>query len=126
MISTKVERLLRPRSQWRGEHDDEGFDVPGSVGRVVDFSEAGIRASHAESVKRLGLDRVDILYLHDPERTDLAAGLRHAIPALQAMRDEGIVSAIGAASMSVDALRASADTPGVDLLMVAGPLMRAE
>ena len=126
LISTKVGRLLRPRPEWDGEQDDEGFDVPGSMGRVVDFSEAGIRASHAESLERLELDRVDILYLHDPERTDIDAGLKHAIPALQAMREEGIVSAIGVGSMSVSALRASADTAGVDLLMVAGRLTLAE
>ena len=126
VISTKVGRLIRANPDWRGAGDHEGFDVPGSLRREVDFSGNGIRASHAESLERLGLDRVDILYLHDPERSDLALGLRTAIPALRALRSEGAVAAIGVGSMSVEALLASARTPSVDLLMVAGRFTLAD
>lgn len=126
IVSTKVGRLIRPNPDWQGGTDGEGFEVPGSLRRQVDFGEEGIRASHAESLERLGLDRIDILFLHDPERADLAGGLRDAIPALQALRGEGSVDAVGVGSMSVNALLASAQTPGIDLLMVAGRYTLAE
>src|SRR5699024_8554448 len=66
LVSTKVGRLLRPGP---GDGDDlaHGFAVPDDLVRRWDMSEAGIRRSHRESLERLGLDRVDVLYLHDPE-----------------------------------------------------------
>ena len=45
----------------------EGFAVPATHRRVWDFSRDGIRRSIAESLERLGLDRLDIVYLHDPD-----------------------------------------------------------
>ena len=47
--------------------DDDGFVVPATHRRRWDFSRDGIRRSLEESLERLGLDRVDILYLHDPD-----------------------------------------------------------
>lgn len=127
VISTKVGRLLRPNPDGADRLDTENdFAVPSTLARVWDPSEAGIRASLAESVERLGLERVDVLYLHDPERYDLARGLDEAVPALAALRDEGTVAAVGVGSMVTDALLASAKTPGVDLLMVAGRYTLAE
>jgi D-threo-aldose 1-dehydrogenase len=85
-----------------------------------------VRASLDESLERLGLDRVDILYLHDPERYDLRAGLDEALPALAGLRDAGVVRAVGVGSMTTDALLASAESGLVDLLMVAGRYTLAE
>ncbi len=124
-LSTKVGRLLRPNGR-PTDRDTEGFDVPGDQVRVWDFSPDGIRRSLDESLARLGLDRVDILYLHDPERHDLNEGLHRAVPAMAALRDEGAIAAVGIGSMNTDALLASASAPGVDLLMVAGRYTLAE
>ena len=66
VVSTKVGRLLEPADVVDGL-DDEGFAVPATHRRVWDFSRDGIRRSLAESLERLGLDRVDIVYLHDPD-----------------------------------------------------------
>ena len=75
-VSTKAGRLLRPSPETAARQDDaHGFAVPASLRRVWDFSAAGIRASLDESLERLGLSRVDILYLHDPDEHDLAADL---------------------------------------------------
>ena len=43
-----------------------------------------------------------------------------------AVRDEGIVERVGVGSMSTNALTRAANTPGLDLLMVAGRLTLAE
>jgi D-threo-aldose 1-dehydrogenase len=127
VLSTKVGRLLRPNPDGAGLLDTENdFHVDATQRRVWDPTPEGIRASLSESLDRLGLDRVDILYLHDPERYDLERGLSEAIPALADLRQEGLVSAIGVGSMSTDALQRSADSGLIDLLMVAGRYTLAE
>lgn len=121
VVSTKVGRLLEPNPQGAGMQDSANdFDVPADMQRVWDFSATGIRRSVEDSLTRTGLDRFDILYLHDPERHDLADGLNNALPALAAMRDEGLVSAIGVGSMTTAALLDVVNTGVLDLLMIAG------
>ncbi len=65
-ISTKVGRLLRPAAPPYGR-DTEGFAVPAAYSRVVDFSADGVRRSLDSSLSRLGLDRIDIALIHDPD-----------------------------------------------------------
>jgi D-threo-aldose 1-dehydrogenase len=127
VLSTKVGRLLRPAREATGLLDTaHDFAVPADLERVWDFSAGGIRASHRESLERLGLDRIDVLYLHDPEKHDLDAADREAYPALIALREEGLVERVGVGSMSVDALTRAARVPQLDVLMVAGRLTLAE
>src|SRR5687767_14581225 len=121
VVSTKVGRLLRPSPETADRLDDENqFAVPASLRRVWDFSADGVRASLEESLERLGLSEVDILYLHDPEEHDLAADLSTGVPAVAALRDEGLVKAVGIGSKSNGALLASVRTGPLDLAMVAG------
>jgi len=120
VVSTKVGRLLEPNSDGADRLDDEGFAVPAVTRRVWDFTEAGIRRSLEESLVRLGIGTVDVVYLHDPERWDLHTALELGLPALCRLRDDGLVSAIGVASMSTDALLAGARSAVVDLVMAAG------
>lgn len=90
VVSTKVGRLLRDVPA-TGDSDFRGLP---DLNPVFDFSAGGVRRSVEESLTRLGLDRVDILYVHDPdERYDEArsGGLR----ALVELREEGVVRAIG-------------------------------
>lgn len=127
VLSTKVGRLLRPNPDDTGGLDlDNDFHVPTDLRREWDLSADGIRRSLDESLERLGLDRVDVLYLHDPERHSLREGLDSAIPALAGLREEGVVSAVGVGAMTTEALTASADTGAIDLLMVAGRFTLAE
>jgi D-threo-aldose 1-dehydrogenase len=120
VLSTKVGRLLQPDPAGAGHLDDEDFVVPATHRRVWDFSAAGIRRSIEESLGRLGLDRVDVLYLHDPERWDLRRGVAEGLPALVRAKDERLTAAIGIGSMQTAALVAAARTGAADLLMVAG------
>jgi D-threo-aldose 1-dehydrogenase len=121
VVSTKVGRLLRPSPETADRLDDENqFAVPASLRRVWDFSADGIRAGLEESLERLGLPDVDILYLHDPDEHEPAADLATGIPALAALRDEGLVTAIGIGSKSTEALLAAVRTGALDLVMIAG------
>jgi D-threo-aldose 1-dehydrogenase len=120
-VSTKAGRLLRPSPETADRLDDENqFAVPASLRRVWDFSADGIRTSLEESLQRLGLDRVDVLFLHDPDEHDLEAGLDSSVPALAALREEGLVSEVGIGSKSTEALLAAVRTGALDLAMVAG------
>lgn len=119
-VSTKVGRLLRP-DPGGPERDPDLFDVPGDVRRVWDLSESGVRTSLAESLDRMGLDRVQTLYLHDPEKAPQAeAACETGLPALAALRREGLVDRIGVGSMDEGALLAAAEHDATDELMVAG------
>jgi D-threo-aldose 1-dehydrogenase len=121
VVSTKVGRLLRPSPETADRLDDENqFAVPASLCRVWDFSAAGVRASLEESLERLGLDEVDVLYMHDPDEHDLGPDIASGAPALAALRDEGLVKAIGIGSKSTEALATAVRTGALDLVMVAG------
>ena len=121
VVSTKVGRLLRPSPETADRLDEPNqFAVPAALKRVWDFSADGIRAGLEESLERLGLDNVDVLYLHDPDEHDLAADLATGVPAVAALRDEGLVTAVGIGSKSTEALVAAVRTEALDLAMVAG------
>jgi D-threo-aldose 1-dehydrogenase len=120
LVSTKAGRLLVPADNPSRSRDNEGFDVPADLRRVWDPTEAGIRRSLEESLGRLGLDYVDILYLHDPDVYDLEAGITLALPAMEKLRAEGLVKAIGVGSNSSDALLECVQRSGLDLVMLAG------
>ncbi|MGL3149183.1 aldo/keto reductase [Microbacterium sp. A82] len=121
VLSTKAGRLLRPNPEFDGGLDtDNDFFVPNTLQRVWDFSDAGIRSSIEESKERLGLDRIDLVYLHDPERNDLELALESAFPALERLRNEGVIGAIGVGSMVSEALARSVREADLDIIMIAG------
>ncbi|WP_341933253.1 aldo/keto reductase [Microbacterium sp. LWO14-1.2] len=121
VLSTKVGRLLRPNPDHDGGLDTANdFHVPDDLQRVWDFSADGIRASLDESRERLGIERIDLVYLHDPERHDLDLAVAEALPALEQIRADGEVAAIGIGSMVSDALATAVRAADLDLVMVAG------
>ena len=118
VVSTKVGRLLEPVEVAAGQ-DDEGFMVPATHRRVWDFSRDGIRRSLDESLQRLGLDRVDIVYLHDPD-DHREAVLETGYPALAELRKEGVVRAIGAGMNQAPMLADLVRNTDIDVVMLAG------
>lgn len=119
VLSTKAGRLLRPNPDVAAETASE-FNESGDLVRVWDFSAAGIRASLDESRERMGIEKIDLLYLHDPERHDLELALAEAFPAMQQLRADGEVAAIGIGSMTADATATAVRQADLDLIMVAG------
>ena len=114
VISTKVGRLLVP-----GDGPTEGFAVHTGLRRQWDFSRDGVLRSLEGSLERLGLDRVDVLYLHDPDdHWEQAAG--QAYPALAELRDQGVVRAIGAGMNQSEMLARFVRETDMDLIMLAG------
>ena len=118
VLSTKVGRLLEPVEHVAGL-DDDGFAVPATHRRVWDFSRDGIRRSLEESLGRLGLDRVDVVYLHDPD-DHWDAVVESGYPALAELRDEGVVGAIGAGMNQSRMLADLVRLADVDVVLLAG------
>ena len=120
-MSTKVGRLLEPNPRYDGGRDlANGFDVPDDLVRRFDPTLAGVRRSLEDSLERMGLERIDILFLHDPDAYDLDWGLREGLPALAQLRDEGLVDAIGV-GVNDSAVATRAVLEGdLDVVMIAG------
>lgn len=119
VVSTKVGRLLVDNAEWDGVSlDDQGFAVPARRRRVLDYSAGGVRQSVEASLVRLGLDHLDIVFVHDPEGggPDAAA---EAMAALNDLRAEGLVTAIGTGSLSSVSLLATVRTGLADIVMLA-------
>ena len=119
VISTKVGRLLVPSPETADRSDDEGFAVPATTRRVFDFSRDGILRSVEASLTRTGLDRFDILYLHDPD-DHFEQASTEGIGALIELREQGVVRAVGAGMNHSAPLAELIRRADVDLVMVAG------
>lgn len=99
VLSTKVGRLLAPEDP--AKVASQIFkNLPPFV-PVFDFSYDAVMKSFESSLARLQLDRVDVLYVHDPDGyyDDVVRG---AYPALRELRRQGVVQAIGVACWDVD------------------------
>jgi D-threo-aldose 1-dehydrogenase len=110
-VSTKVGRLLRPgESVWHG--------APPLVD-YFDFSYDAALRSLEESLERLGLDRVDIAFVHDPDG-HYEEALTGAFRALRRLHDEGTLRAIGVGSNQTEILGRFAREADPDCVLIAG------
>lgn len=114
VVSTKVGRVLVP-----GQGEEEGF--PGRTGhvRVRDYSRDGVLRSLDDSLARSGLDRFDLVLIHDPDdHWEQAVG--QAYPALAELRDQGVIGAIGAGMNQAEMLTRFVRETDMDVVLVAG------
>lgn len=128
VLSSKVGRLLVDRDRitagmevdhQRAEGRDDYYfrDTP-PVRPVFDYSSDGVIRSVEESLERLGLDRIDILYIHDPDG-HWEQAISGAYPALARLRAEGTVRAIGVGMNDADMLVRFAREGDFDIFLVA-------
>jgi D-threo-aldose 1-dehydrogenase len=117
VLSTKVGRLLERAKE--PATDNAGFAGETGVRRVFDFSRDGIRRSFDESLVRLGLDHVDILFLHDPD-DHWRQAIDEGFPALADLRDQGLVRSIGAGMNQSAMLTRFVRETDVDVVLLAG------
>jgi D-threo-aldose 1-dehydrogenase len=122
IVSTKVGRLLRadaPRDESQFFEGEPFYKDTPPVGPVWDFSYDGIMTSVDESLERTGLDRFDILLLHDPD-DHLAEATTTGYRALADLRSDGKVRAIGAGMNHAEPLVRLVEACDLDILLVAG------
>ncbi|MGW2638054.1 aldo/keto reductase [Streptomyces sp. NPDC001348] len=117
-VSSKVGRLLVPNEHPRGT-DTEGFLVRDDLRRQWDFSRDGVLRSIEDTLERTGLDRLDVVYLHDPDDHWRQAA-EEAMPALAELRDQGVIGAIGAGMNQSAMLARFLRETAADVVMLAG------
>ncbi len=118
LLSTKVGRLLVPVDP-SAPTSPTIFAATPPVEPVFDFTADGVRRSLEASLERLGLDRVDVVHVHDPD-DHLDAAESGAFPALMRLRDEGVVGAIGLGTNGADVAAHFVGRVDLDVLLLAG------
>ena len=120
VLSTKVGRLLERNPAPSGSDLlAGGFAVRDDLRRRFDFGRDGILRSLESSLSRLGVSRVDIVYVHDPD-DHVDQAIAEAIPALAELREQGVVGAIGAGMNQWQALLRMVRETDLDVIMLAG------
>jgi D-threo-aldose 1-dehydrogenase len=114
VLSTKVGRLLRAGTPPQGI-----FDGAPPLGPVFDFGYDATLRSLDESLERLGLGRVDVALIHDPD-DHYAQTMEGAYPALDRLRAEGVVGAVGVGMNQTELLCRFARDGDFDCFLVAG------
>jgi D-threo-aldose 1-dehydrogenase len=127
VISTKVGRLMRPDPSVRP--GEGGWGAPLPFRPEFDYTHDGILRSHEASLQRLGMDRVDILYVHDIGRVTHGARHQHywdqlthggGFRALTRLRDEGSVHAFGLGVNEWQAVADAMEVCDLDCALLAG------
>ncbi len=130
VLSTKVGRLLEPVD---GPVDEtqvrHGYATPMPFEPVYDYSYDAVMRSFEESLQRLGLSRIDLLYIHDIGR--LTHGEANAarmaeltrgggLKALEKLRSNGAISGFGVGVNEVAACLEVMDHARLDVILLAG------
>jgi D-threo-aldose 1-dehydrogenase len=122
VLATKVGRLLRADAPPDDNRLAGGLerwpDIP-PVNPVFDYSYDGVMRSLAESLERLGLDRVDVLHIHDPDE-HYEDALDGAYRALDRLRAQRTIGAVGAGMNQAEMLVRFAREAEFDCFLVAG------
>jgi D-threo-aldose 1-dehydrogenase len=128
VLSTKVGRLLVPRDGVTDDMDVDYQQIDGqedyfyrgtpAVRPVFDYSHDGVLRSVEASLERLGVDRVDMLFIHDPDNHWQQA-MTGAYPALEGLRAQGVVRGIGVGMNSAAMLARFAREGDFDVFLVA-------
>lgn len=122
VLSTKVGRRLRPKCASPAPNDGLPFEL------WYDYSYDGVLRALEDSLQRLGLCRVDIVYIHDVNprwqgvdyERRFEEAMRGAYPALERLRAEGVVRAIGVGVKGADVCLRFARAGDFDFFMLAG------
>jgi aryl-alcohol dehydrogenase-like predicted oxidoreductase len=116
VVSTKVGRLLVPG---RSAPGTDGFHNGAALARRWDYSREGVYQSLSDSLERSGLDRFDVVLIHDPD-DHWTEAVDQAYPALARLRDEGAIRAIGVGMNQAEMLTGFVTETDLDCVMVAG------
>lgn len=118
VLCTKVGRVLEPTADG-GPPEGTIFAGTPPLDPVFDFSADGVRRSLDASLERLGVDFVDVVHVHDPE-DHLDEAVAQAYPALLALRDEGVIGAIGLGTNHAETALQVTGRVDLDCVLLAG------
>ena len=119
IVATKVGRLLIPEEPAFLLSRVSEFENAPPLRPVFDFSHDSVLSSIEGSLKRLRLDRIDVVYIHDPdEHYDQV--IRETYPVLRRLREEGVIGAVGVAMNQAKMLTMFAQRCQFDCFLLAG------
>jgi D-threo-aldose 1-dehydrogenase len=125
ILSTKVGRILKPAGYAKERH---GFVSPMPFDIQYDYSYDGIMRSFEDSLQRLGLDRIDILYMHDigsdthgsENDKHFPIAMQGGYKAMDELRSQGLVKAIGLGVNEYQVCEQAMDYGDWDCFLLAG------
>ena len=126
VLSTKVGRLLR--HQPGAPSTQHGYvDLPPAA-QSYDYSGDGVLRSLADSRQRLGLARIDVVYVHDLDRAThgnafdrhFRALLESGLPALAEQKSAGVIAGYGIGVNGVDICMETLRHADLDVILLAG------
>ncbi|MEO5772391.1 MAG: aldo/keto reductase [Burkholderiaceae bacterium] len=126
VLSSKVGRLLVPDPA--APRDQHGYVDVLPFSQLWDYSAAGVRRSVEDSLQRLGLSRLDVVFVHDCDaqtqgaRSDAVRRqvIDESLPALHAMKCEGLIRAVGLGINDVQIVLDVLHEADLDTLLLAG------
>lgn len=126
-ISTKVGRLMEPKEDFRMERGLWKGKL--NFGYKYDYSASGVRRSVEDSLQRLGLSSIDIVFIHDlsPDNGDMKnhwltyfdQALKGAMPELTKMREEGLIKGWGLGVNTIEPILKTLDVADPDIFLSA-------
>lgn len=116
VLATKVGRLLVPTTD---PMSGTVFAEIPPVEPVFDFSSDAVLRSIDASLERLGVDRLDVVHVHDPDDHEHDA-LNGAFPTLVRLRNEGVIGAVGCGMNQVAMLERFVERVDLDCILLAG------
>jgi D-threo-aldose 1-dehydrogenase len=116
VLSTKVGRVLNT-----GKDVDLSWfaDADPNLEPVYDYSGDGIKRSIDDSLKRLGVDHIDIALMHDAE-DHIYEAIHNAYPVLDDLRSQGVIKAVGMGLNICSASVAIMKETDLDVALIAG------
>jgi D-threo-aldose 1-dehydrogenase len=114
VVATKVGWTLVP-----GEDPQTIFAAAPALRPVHDYSAGAVRRGVEASLERLGLERIDVLHVHDPDEHE-AEAIAGAFPVLHGLRAEGVIGAVGAGMNQSAMLARFVERDLVDCVLLAG------
>ncbi|HET6739124.1 MAG TPA: aldo/keto reductase [Kribbella sp.] len=117
VLSSKVGRIIYSADS--AAPDDEGFDLSTTRRRRWDFSRDGVLQSIEDSLRRIGTDRLDVVFVHDPD-DHYEEAVATAFPTLIELREQGVIGAIGSGMNQSAMLTRFVREIDLDVIMLAG------
>ena len=122
-LESKVGRVIRQVKSDKGLGSDKGLadfaDAVPDVEPVFDFSKSAILESFEESLKRLQVESIDILLIHDAD-DHLKQAIDIAFPTLFELKQQGLIKAIGIGMNWVDNAAHMIRNTELDVALIAG------
>jgi D-threo-aldose 1-dehydrogenase len=117
VLSSKVGRIIYETDT--EAPDDQGFAVVSKRRRRWDFSRDGVLQSIEDSLRRIGTDRLDVVFVHDPD-DHYDEAVATAFPTLIELREQGVIGAIGSGMNQTAMLTRFVNEIDLDVIMLAG------